>query len=237
MQRFASIAVIFSLLACGSSSLPPEPLTNAERNVAMLNEAKEQIKTGDIVLRCGKDMTSYKIREMSEKDKTYSHAGIAVVKPEGVFIYHLTPAELNEPEEDSVIRFERLDEFANPDKNFEFGIARFPLSSEEISKMISHLDSLRLQKVSFDFLFDLSTKNKMYCSEMIDDCIRFATHDSLNLKRNEFRNPQLVKKVSGYLKADTDVVRLRSYIPIENIYLHPACKMVAQYKFVNELDR
>jgi len=72
---------------------------------------------------------------------------------------------------------------------------------------------------------------------MIDDCIRFATHDSLNLKRNEFRNPQLVKKVSGYLKADTDVVRLRSYIPIENIYLHPACKMVAQYKFVNELDR
>ena len=108
-----------------------------------------------------------------------------------MFIYHLSPAELNEPEEDSVIRFERLDEFANPEKNFEFGIARFPLSSEEISKMISHLDSLRLQKVSFDFLFDLSTKNKMYCSEMIDDCIRFATHDFSTGRNNPNQYPVL----------------------------------------------
>ena len=199
----------------------------------MLNEAKQQIKTGDIVLRCGKDMTSYKIREMSERDKTFSHAGIAVVKPEGVFIYHLTPAELDEPKEDSIIRFERLEKFANPENNFEFGIARFPISSDEILKMITHLDSLRLQKVSFDFSFDLSTKNKMYCSEMIYDCIRFASHDSLYLKRNQLKNPLLVKKVSSYLKLDTILVRSNLYIPIENIYSHPACKMVAQYKFLN----
>jgi hypothetical protein len=125
-----------------------------------------------------------------------------------------------------------LDKFANPENNFEFGIGRFPLSEQQIDKMISYTDDLRRQGVSFDWLFDLKTKNKMYCSEMIDDCIRYVTADSISLKKNEFKDPRLVKKVGGYLRADTNVVKSRLYIPIDNIYLHPECKIIAQYKFI-----
>jgi Permuted papain-like amidase enzyme, YaeF/YiiX, C92 family len=232
MNRILSYIYIILLISCGNASLPDTPRTPAEKNAAMLREASKQIKTGDILLRCGKDMTSYKIREMSETDKTYSHAGIAVVKPEGVFIYHLTPPELDEPKGDTLIRLEALSKFANPENNFEFGIGRFPLTEKQIEQLISYTDSLRERGISFDWLFDLKSPNKMYCSEMIDDCIRYATNDSISLKKNEFRDPRLVRKVGGYLRADTNIVRSRLYIPIENIYLHPACSIVGQFKFV-----
>jgi len=232
MQRIFISLVLLTLASCGSSSLPPAAQTKEEKNRAMIEDAKAIIQTGDIVLRCGRDMTSYKIREMSETDKTYSHAGIALVDEKGVFIYHLTPPELDEPKEDTTIRLEPIEKFANPENNFELGVGRFPFTKEQVANVIAHLDSMRAAKVSFDFLFDLKTKNKMYCSEMIDDCLRYATHDSLYLKRNEFKDPRLVKRVGRYLKADTTVVRSRLYIPIENIYLHPACKIIAQYKFL-----
>jgi hypothetical protein len=232
MTRIVVAIGLFILTACGSSSLPDHPVTTAEKNQAMLKNARELIHTGDIVLRCGRDMTSYKIREMSETDKTYSHAGIALVNTQGIFVYHLTPPELDEPKTDTILRLEPLEKFANPENNFEFGIGRFPFTTDQSNAIIAHLDSMRNSGVSFDFLFDLRTKHKMYCSEMIDDCLRFATHDSLYLKRNEFKDPRLVKRVGGYLKADTNVVRSRLYIPIENIYLHPDCKIIAQYKFI-----
>lgn len=232
MTRIAVAVAVFIFTACGSSSLPDHPVTAAEKNHAMLSDAVKLIHTGDIILRCGRDMTSYKIREMSETDKTYSHAGIALVSTQGVFVYHLTPPELDEPKTDTILRLERLEKFANPENNFELGIGRFPFTTDQVNGIITHLDSMRNSGVSFDFLFDLKSKNKMYCSEMIDDCLRYVTHDSLYLKRNEFKDPRLVKRVGGYLKADTNVVRSRLYIPIENIYLHPACKIIAQYKYV-----
>jgi len=216
--------------------LPNEPRTPAEKNKAMIEDAARKIQTGDILLRCGKDMTSYKIREMSETDKTYSHAGIAIVKPEGIFIYHITPPDVDEPKSDTLIRLEPLAKFADPEKNFEFGIGRFPLTAEQVNHLIKHIDSLREEKVSFDFVFDLNSKKRMYCSELIDDALRFVSQDSLSLKRNAFKDSRLVKKVGGYLRADTNIVKSRLYIPIDNIYLHPACKIIDQYKFVPDVQ-
>jgi hypothetical protein len=236
MYRILILYCMVVVTSCGSMSLPNEPRTPEEKNRAMLDAARKEIKTGDILLRCGKDMTSYKIREMSETDKTYSHAGIALVKPEGVFIYHITPPEIDEPKSDTLIRYEPLSKFADPENNFEFGIGRFPLSEEQINQLIKHLDNLREDKVSFDFVFDLNSKQRMYCSELIDDALRFVSHDSLSLKRNAFKDSRLVKKVGGYLRADTNIVKSRLYIPIDNIYLHPSCKIIDQYKFVPDVQ-
>src|ERR1700730_1009466 len=135
------ILIAFSLVlaSCGNASLPPEPLSVEKRNQALLAEAGTHIQTGDIILRCGKDITSYKIREMSERDKTYSHAGIALVNADGIFIYHLTPPELDEPKGDTTIRLEPLEKFARPENNFEFGFGRFPLTNEQINHLIIHL--------------------------------------------------------------------------------------------------
>lgn len=238
MRRFVKLHLItlFTLfiVACNNNeAVPPAPLTAEQKNQTIISEASSQIRTGDIVLRCGKDVTSYKIREMSITDKTYSHAGFAIVKHDSVYIYHITPPELDEPKSDTALRLEPLSKFAKPDNNFELGIARFPLTPKQINKLMHYCDSLYTTKTGFDFVFDLKSDKKMYCSEMLDKALGFATSDSVRLKQNAFRDHGLVKKVAGYLKAEEKVVQSRMYIPIENIYLHSACEMVKQYKFFN----
>lgn len=190
------------------------------------------IKNGYVVFRRGRDMTSYRILQLSETDRTYSHAGIAVVKPEGVFVYHLVPPDLDEPKSDTLVRLEPLQKFADPEKNLEFGFGRFKLNGQQSEHLVAHVDSLKQSGVSFDFLFDLRTHDRMYCSEMVDKALRAATKDSIRLKRNEFRDPQLVKLVAAFLHASEKEVRSRIYIPIENIYLDPSFEMIAQYKFL-----
>ena len=238
MRRLLKFHILISLallvVACNNNeAVPPAPLTSEQKNETIISEAASQIRTGDIVLRCGKDVTSYKIREMSITDKTYSHAGIAIVKNDSVYVYHITPPELDEPKSDTALRLEPLRKFAKPENNFELGIARFPLTQDQINKLMNYCDSLYTNKTSFDFVFDLKSDKKMYCSEMLDKALGYATNDSLRLKQNAFRDHGLVKKVAGYLRAEEKVVQSRMYIPIENIYLHDACNMIKQYKFFN----
>ena len=225
------LACLLFLFACNTVEKPPAPKTPAEQNEAFLTESASMIKSGYVVLRRGRDMTSYRIIEMSETDKTYSHAGIAVVKPEGIFVYHIVPPDLDEPKSDTLVRLEPLRKFANPDKNLEFGFGKFRISDQEVERLISHLDSMKQAGVSFDHLFDLRTQNRMYCSEMVDKALRYATRDSIRLRRNEFKNPELVKMVANFLHASEKEVQSRIYIPIENIYLDPSFEMIAQYKF------
>ena len=238
MQKLLKFHILFiinaAIFACTSNeAVPPAPLTAEQKNQSLILEAASHIRTGDIVLRCGKDVTSYKIREMSVTDKTYSHAGIAVVRNDSVLIYHITPPELDEPKSDTALRLEPLQKFAKAENNFEIGIARFPLTQEQVNSLVQYCDSLYINKTSFDFLFDLKSDKKMYCSEMLDKAIGHATADSIRLKQNAFRDHGLVKKVAGYLKAEEKVVQSRMYIPIENIYLHPSCEMIKQFKFSN----
>ena len=238
MRRLLRLNMIFCfgvlIVACNNNeAVPAAPLTSEQKNQTIVSEASSQIRTGDIILRCGKDVTSYKIRELSITDKTYSHAGIAILKNDSVYVYHITPPELDEPKSDTALRFEPLRKFAKPENNFELGIARFPLTQKQIDKLIHYCDSLYTNRTSFDFVFDLKSDKKMYCSEMLDKALGFATSDSVRLKQNAFADHGMVKKVAGYLKAEEKVVQSRMYIPIENIYLHPECEIIKQYKFFN----
>ena len=67
---------------------------------------------------------------------------------------------------------------------------------------------------------------------MVDCAVRYASHDSIQLKRNEFNNPELVKMVAAFLHASEKEVQSRIYIPLENIYLDSTFEMIAQYKFL-----
>lgn len=219
------------LISCGNNALPPDGRTPAQRNANQIKAAAAEIKTGDIIFRSGKDVTSYRIKELSDRDKTYSHAGIAIVKPQGILIYHLTPPDVDEPKSDTLVRLETLEKFADPQRNFEFGIGRFDLSTEQVNRLVAYADSLRNAGTSFDWQFDLNSANKMYCSEMVDGALRYATQNAIALKRNAFKNDSVIRRVARYLHTDEKIVRTGLYIPIDNIYLDSSCTIVAQYKF------
>jgi hypothetical protein len=223
------IIVLFGY-ACGGTA-PDFSSDSRVLNKKMLAGAKSVIQTGDIILRSGKDFTSYRIRELSGKDKTYSHAGIAYVSDTNVYIYHITPPDLDENKADTTLRLETLEQFAKPSKCFGFGIARYSLTEDEINKSIHYLDSLRNKKVTFDYVFDLREPGKMYCSEMIDNTLRYATAGRIALARKFFTGEQSVKAVK-YFHLGMEEVRKREFIPIDNIYMNPNCTVIQQFVFL-----
>ena len=85
LYTFFILSVLF-FSACGSNASSKFTADAGVLNKQLIAAAKSTIRSGDIILRSGKDFTSYRIRELSDKDKTYSHAGIAYVHDTNVYI-------------------------------------------------------------------------------------------------------------------------------------------------------
>ncbi len=200
-------------------------------NQRLITGAKAGIRSGDIILRSGKDFTSYRIRELSDKDKTYSHAGIALVRDTNVFIYHITPPELDEPKADTALRLESLEYFAAPARCFGFGIVRYTLTTAENDAALQYLDSLYRQKISFDHAFNLEDPQQMYCSELVDNTLRRATQNRLQLARKRFTQVQGLK-AAKYFHLPIEEVTRRTYISIDNLQQHPEAVPIHNYVFL-----
>jgi len=229
--RYIPLGITLIFFSCGNKSNTGYTSDIDVLNSKILSDARHSIHTGDIILRSGRDFTSYRIRELSQKDKTYSHAGIALVKDTNVFVYHVIPPDLDESKADSTVRLEPLEQFAKPSKCFGFGIVRYKLSDEEIIRSMHYLDSIYQKKVPFDRLFDLSESNTMYCSEMVDNSLRYATQNRITLARRTFTQ-QEAKRVAAYFRREESLVMTRDYIPIDNIHIHPDCTVIYNYVFL-----
>ena len=85
---------------------------------------RKLIQNGDLILRTGRDFTSEIMRQLSTKDKTYSHCGIASIEHDSVFVYHSIGGEWNP---DQKLRRDPFEIFCNPFENRGFGIFRYKL--------------------------------------------------------------------------------------------------------------
>src|SRR4051812_41975620 len=92
-------------MSCSNNGIPNEkanqPSTNYEAqrlstyNNEVYPKAVSVIKSGDIITRLGSDITSEMIRQFNQKDKSFSHCGIASIEHDTVFIYHAIGGEFN----------------------------------------------------------------------------------------------------------------------------------------------
>lgn len=230
LQRWCvPLLVTMAAIACHepatTTTFSPEAF-----NKNIVQAAKKKIRTGDIIMRSGRDFTSFRIRELSEQDKTYSHTGIAAVIDTNVLIYHIIPPDVGENPADTIMRFDTLEHFLDPNKHFGFGIVRYDLDPTEITKAMQYTHALYTRHIAFDHLFDLRTPDKMYCSEMIDDILSNATNGRISLVRNTFDTAN-AKRVAKYLRAPLAAVMIRKYIPIDHVNNHPNCTTIAKYNF------
>lgn len=197
-------------------------------NDSLLQEARSLIKTGDLVLRRGNDFSSDQVRGMSKEDKTYSHAGIAVIKDDSIFVYHVEPDFYNVKDK---VRKENIDSFFSRTHNTEFAVARFSLDSNETKDLIAYLEERYQQKVSFDMGFDLKTDDKMYCSEMIRKGLLKATHNRIVIEVQPFNDKSKYKIIKQYFKLKENQFVNREIIPIDRLYLNPACTILKRFTY------
>jgi hypothetical protein len=172
-----------------------------QRAFAAIRKAETLVHSGDIITRTGNDFTSQSLKALNQRDKTFSHCGIASIENDSVFVYHALGGDWNP---DQKIRRDPFVLFAGPYSNNEMGIFRFDLDLAEIANLIKVTRHFYEEGISFDMAFDLKTDDKMYCAEFV--------------------YKSLVKGSGGKLHFSLSHIGNFEFIGVDDIILHPACK-------------
>jgi hypothetical protein len=227
---------IFLLAACGGNNEAAQPdddhlgIKSADEkktaNLAMIDDAKNIIHDGDVVLRTGNDYSSGQVKEFSLKDKTYSHGGIAYHDSGRIYVYHVVPDYFHVKDK---VRKELLDSFCNPANNIGFGLARYKMDTAEVRIFHEYLHEQYLKKIPFDIKFNLKTDDSMYCSEMIKKGLILATKDRIHLENVKFSDRSKFKVIKQYLKMQEKEFSGREFVPIDHLFMNPYAEVVKRY--------
>ena len=158
-------------------------------NRQMIDSAITLLKNGDLVVRTGSDVTSYMLRQMNMQDKTYSHCGLVQVEDGYPFVYHSIGGEDNP---DEVLRRDSASFFFSPRHNSGFGIMRYPLDAEKLTRLSGIVSGYYRQHKKFDMDFDLGTDDRFYCAEFVYKVINQTMADSNYLKPVTFKGFKFV---------------------------------------------
>lgn len=169
-----------------------------------IQQIKSQIEDGDMITRTGNDFTSETLRNLNQRNKTFSHCGIASVENDSLFVYHALGGDFNP---DQKIRRDRFEDFAEPYTNKGIGVFRFELADSIRKKFAVIAKEFYSLGIMFDMDFDLQTNDRMYCAEYVYKC--------------------LIKNGSGMV---FNISRIKhfEFIGVDDLFLHPLCKRNAQ---------
>jgi hypothetical protein len=115
-------------------------------------------------------MISNAFRLASIKKPLYSHAGIVHQQGGHFYVIHL----IDGGESNGKIQMQPIEQFCSKSECFSFGIYRTEIKDSEIDK-----NALLLLRsgIHFDSRFELSTNDKMYCTEMIYKTLQKSSPD------------------------------------------------------------
>ncbi len=193
---------------------------------SMLNikQATLLLKDGDLVTRSDDDFESLALQNFSQKDRTYSHSGIAFKEDSGFVIYHCI-AGIENP--DAACRKEPFDSFVNPVKKTGFGIFQYQLSTAETERLHLLLQQNYQSKKPFDISFNLKTDDSLYCSEMISKGLKYATKGRVKIPTSFLHN--FTPKIMGY--QTRRFFKTFEYVAIDDLYMNPFCKEIIRVKY------
>jgi hypothetical protein len=208
-----------------------EPVVQSALRVQQaLDSVKLLAQTGDLLLRSGDDMLSYQIKTLNETERLYSHSGLIIEQGGQKWVAHITPDSTHL---DS-IQLISIDSFVNPQLNNACALYRYRLSGPEKSRIPYLIDSLRAAHVRFDRYYQLSTNDKMYCSEMIAKTIATVSGNRVSFRKTH-PPAKMVKLVAKFFQKQgipftEKSVAERDIITLDNLYLHTDCDLIIKAK-------
>ena len=198
----------------------------------MINIVADSIREGDLVLRCGNDFISESLSDFSQKEKLYSHSGIAMMDNGTMYIYSNMAGDINP---DEIMRRDLVDSFITPVHNIAVGIYRYDLTNTELEKLKTIVHSHYINKLQFDMNFDLSTDDKMYCAEMIAKSVEQATEQRITFSKSlitpGLKEKYLKKLLEKKVIPSAKVAEQREYIALDNLYMNSHCREVTKIVF------
>lgn len=180
----------------------------ATRAFTQIARVAGQVSTGDLILRTGSDFTSEGLRSLNQRDKTYSHCGIASIEHDSLFVYHSLGGEWNP---DQRIRRDPFEVFANPNSNRGIGVYRYSLSATEMKALLETVHQLYEGGIMFDMKFDLASDDHMYCAEFVFKSYLMATR--------------------GRLLFNISHIGKFAFVGVDDLFLEPSCRMQQQVAY------
>jgi hypothetical protein len=193
----------------------------------MIDEGLKLIREGDLVVRLNTDPSSQYLKNFNRHEKKFSHAGIVLFENKQPYVYHIVNGEENPDEK---IKKDSLKGFCDPRKNFAFGIFRYDMNETEIKELTHTIFQWRREGVQFDSTFNLTTNDRMYCSEMISKALTKATYKRMLF---ETTKPTIAeaKFLSDYMHCSFSYTSKLEIITIDNLYINPYCRLIKEYKY------
>lgn len=220
-KRWPLCCLLFFAMACNRQNQKPtwaatknDSLVDEQKAIIAFNHIRESansVKSGDLIVRTGKDYTSELMRQLSQKDKTYSHCGIASWENDSLFVYHALGGEFNP---DQKLRRDAFPLFCNPYENRGFGIYRYQINERQQRNIVALARQFYKQGIMFDMKFDLITDDRMYCSEFVYKTVKKATHNSVAIA--------------------TTTLNHIPFVAVDNLYVNPFCNKIQSVSFIKQ---
>jgi hypothetical protein len=194
---------------------------------AMMDEGQSLLKEGDLVVRLNRDPSSQFIRNLNRHDRTYSHSGIVIYENGYPYIYHMVMGDENP---DGKLKKDSLTRFCNPRKNMAYGIYRYDLSTAEFKKLKTIVYDWYAKGIRFDADFNLSTDDKMYCSEMISKALEKATGNRIRIETTRLTATE-AGLFSLYSHRPYAYTSKQKVVSIDELYTNSYCHLVKKYSY------
>jgi hypothetical protein len=174
----------------------------------LLDSSIHLLRQGDLVLRQGKDLTSYMIRRTNIIDKNYSHCGLVQIENGYPFVYHFIEGKRRNKH--GLLR-DSAATFFSTEYNNSGAAMHYDLSPQQIAKQTGLIHQYYHTQLSFDPDFDLKTDDKLYCAEFVYKVMNAVANDSPFIKK---------MVVNGF-----------EYVPIDYLYDTPRASCIWQMAF------
>jgi len=233
-RYYILIAFLFlAFFSCNQNeSIPPVNLTHEifkDTALLYLDSLEKECRSGDLIVRLGDDLISDRIRFLSEKDHSYSHAGIIVMHNNQKMVCNISPGDLVNTAD--TIRFDIIDSFLNVNENLACALYRYDLSDSEKIELEKVLNHYHDRKIHFDKIYDLKTDDKLYCSEMIYKSLKKVTNGRIEIAQSYVpRNmDHLISLFFKKYNIDSTTIVHRKIIAIDNLYNNLHCRLVMKF--------
>ncbi len=169
------------------------------KTVSLAYPNTSKLKNGDIILRRGYGMDSIVAANFSDKEKRYSHAGVIVIENDKVYVMH---SQKSIPKGfDGVVK-ENLSSYLKQVKIW----AVYRYLDINRSKLIDYMKSILKNGVRFDMDFDISTNDKMYCSEFVYKSFNAVSNKPIIQATKRFISKQYVTITDLYINTHANLV-------------------------------
>lgn len=147
-----------------------------EKHVYTLYKGQE-LKVGDIVLRCGSGMTSRAV-QIADGGGCYSHVGIVVDSAGTLMIVHAVPYEHEDPKDEETVKMETPEVFFSSMRTSNGRI--MSCNDSTMAREAAQVAMGIYRKgILFDHNYDTSDTTRMYCSELVEYAYKKGTGISI----------------------------------------------------------